>query len=261
MKLPGIGGRTVTVIDNDTDVVGTTVPPTMAERITLILEQFDGAGTQLSAEDLVQLTRIPRSTTHRILDQLTQLNWLRHNRFGYRLGWRAISLGRSTERDELRAIAAPHLHQLHLRTRLIAHLAVLDGRDLVWLDKIGGRCADTIATRVGGQSRADLTTEGRAMLALMPPEHVDTLYHDVLRPDALRDLHGRLGLIRTRSGRTWDTDPRGVATAAAAMQFGEPDHLQLSCISLRGRVPTEQLRRVVPLLAGATRMISTRMAE
>lgn len=251
----------MTVIDNDMDVTASAVPPTMAERITLILDQFDGAGTRLTAEDLVQLTRIPRSTTHRILEQLTQLNWLRHNRFGYRLGWRAIALGRSTERDELRAVAAPHLHQLHLRTRLIAHLSVLDGRDIVWLDKIGGQCADTIATRVGGQSRADLTTEGRAMLSLMPPEHVDTLFHDVLPADQLHDLHGRLAYIRTHSGRTWETDPRGVSAAVAALRSGEGDQVQLSCLSLRGRVPTDQLRRVLPLLAGATRMISTRLDE
>ncbi|MCL2534846.1 MAG: helix-turn-helix domain-containing protein [Nocardiaceae bacterium] len=249
----------MTVIDNDLDVATTAVPPTMAERITLILDQFDGAGTRLTAEDLVQLTRIPRSTTHRILEQLTQLNWLRHNRFGYRLGWRAIALGRSTDRDELRAVAAPHLHQLHLRTRLIAHLSVLDGRDIVWLDKIGGRCADTIATRVGGRSRADLTTEGRAMLAFLPPEHVDVLYRDVLAPGELAYLHGLLGQIRTRSGRNWETDARGVSSAAAAVRFGDGDQLQLSCVSLRGRVPTDQLRRVLPLLAGVTRMISERL--
>ncbi len=158
----------MTVIDDEVRAAVADVPPTMAERITLILDQFDGAGTRLTAEDLVQLTSIPRSTTHRILDQLTQLNWLRHNRTGYRLGWRAIALGRSNERDELRAAAAPHLHQLHLHTRMITHLSVLDGRDVVWLDKLGGRCADTIATRVGGRSRADLTSEGRAMLSLLP---------------------------------------------------------------------------------------------
>jgi len=252
----------VTVIDNDTvDVAAAGVPPTMAERITLILDQFDGANTRLTAEDLVQLTRIPRSTTHRILDQLTQLNWLRHNRFGYRLGWRAIALGRSTERDELRAVAAPHLHQLHLRTRLIAHLAVLDGRDVVWLDKIGGRCADTIATRVGGRSRADLTTEGKAMLALVAPEQVDVLFRGVLSPAAMTDLHGRLGQIRMQSGRTWETDPRGVSSAAAAVRSGDGDQIQLSCVSLRGRVHTDQLRRVLPLLAGVTRMMSERLAE
>ncbi|WP_430331035.1 IclR family transcriptional regulator [Rhodococcus sp. ACT016] len=250
----------MTVIDNDLDVAAAAVPPTMAERITLILDQFDGAGTRLTAEDLVQLTRIPRSTTHRILEQLTQLNWLRHNRFGYRLGWRAIALGRSTERDELRAVAAPHLHQLHLHTRLIAHLAVLDGRDIVWLDKVGGRCADTIATRVGGRSRADLTTEGKAMLAFLPPEHVDVLYGDVLVPEALAHLHGQLGQIRTLSGRTWETDARGVSSAAAAVRSGdEGDQVQVSCVSLRGRVPTDQLRRVLPLLAGVTRMISERL--
>ncbi|MGF7122252.1 IclR family transcriptional regulator [Rhodococcus sp. AG1013] len=251
----------MTVIDDNLDVSASSVPPTMAERITLILDQFDGAGTRLTAEELVQLTHIPRSTTHRILDQLTQLNWLRHNRFGYRLGWRAIALGRSTERDELRAVAAPHLHQLHLRTRLITHLSVLDGRDIVWLDKVGGRCADSIATRVGDRSRADRTVEGRSMLALLPPEHVDALYRGALAPAALSDLHRQLGIIRTRSGRAWDTDPSGVLSVAAAMCSGETDSAQLGCISLRGRVHTDQLQRALPLLAGATRMISARIAE
>lgn len=49
----------MTVIDDNLDVSASSVPPTMAERITLILDQFDGAGTRLTAEELVQLTRIP----------------------------------------------------------------------------------------------------------------------------------------------------------------------------------------------------------
>ncbi|PTR28800.1 DNA-binding IclR family transcriptional regulator [Rhodococcus sp. OK519] len=251
----------MTVIDDEVRITVADVPPTMAERITLILDQFDGAGTRLTAEDLVQLTRIPRSTTHRILDQLTQLNWLRHNRLGYRLGWRAIALGRTNERDELRAAAAPHLHQLHLHTRMIAHLAVLDGRDVVWLDKIGGRCADTIATRVGGRSRADLTTEGRAMLSLLPPEHVDVLYSDILSPESLRELHRRISVIRTRFGRTWETDSQGVSSMSAALRTGEADHVQPSCISLRGRVHSNQLQRTMPLLAATVRKVSERVSD
>ncbi|WP_305093987.1 IclR family transcriptional regulator [Prescottella sp. R16] len=249
----------MTVIDNHEVVNDTTAPPSMAERITLILDQFDGAGTRLTAEDLVQLTRIPRSSTHRILDQLTELDWLRHSRSGYRLGRRSIALGSSNERDELREAAAPHLHQMHLRTRLIAHLSVLDGRDVVWLDKVGGRCADTIATRVGGRSRADLSTEGRAMLALQPPEQVDALYSGVLSADALARLHAQLAQIRTRSGRTWETDSRGVGSTAAALCSGEDDHVQFSCLSLRGRVPIARLRGTLPMIATATKMISSRL--
>ncbi|BCN67447.1 hypothetical protein RE943_09200 [Prescottella equi] len=251
----------MTVIDDEVRAAVADVPPTMAERITLILDQFDGAGTRLTAEDLVQLTSIPRSTTHRILDQLTQLNWLRHNRTGYRLGWRAIALGRSNERDELRAAAAPHLHQLHLHTRMITHLSVLDGRDVVWLDKLGGRCADTIATRVGGRSRADITSEGRAMLSLLPPEHVDVLYGDILSTESLRELHGRIGVIRTRYGRTWETDAQGVSSVSAALLTGESDHVQLSCISLRGRVHQNQLQGAIPLLAATVRRVAERIAE
>ncbi len=192
---------------------------------------------------------------------MTQLNWLRHNRTGYRLGWRAIALGRSNERDELRAAAAPHLHQLHLHTRMITHLSVLDGRDVVWLDKLGGRCADTIATRVGGRSRADLTSEGRAMLSLLPPEHVDVLYGDILSTESLRETTRTHRRHPHPLRRTWETDAQGVSSVSAALLTGESDHVQLSCISLRGRVHQNQLQGAIPLLAATVRRVAERIAE
>jgi hypothetical protein len=85
------------------------------------------------------------------------------------------------------------------------------------------------------------------------------LFRDALSAASMSALHGRLGQIRTNSGRNWETDARGVSSAAAAVRSGEGDQIQLSCVSLRGRVPTDQLRRVLPLLAGVTRMMSERL--
>lgn len=57
------------------------------------------------------------------------------------------------------------MYQLHKRTRMAVHLAVLDGNDLLYLEKVGGRWAATLPTNVGQRRRAHETVEGAALLA------------------------------------------------------------------------------------------------
>ena len=56
-----------------------TLPPSMVERMTLILEAFDSPTRRLTLEQVSQRTTLPRSTAHRILDQLVRLDWLEHD--------------------------------------------------------------------------------------------------------------------------------------------------------------------------------------
>ena len=50
------------------------LPPSMIERMTLILDAFDGRAARLTLEEVVCRTQLPRSTVHRILDQLVKLD-------------------------------------------------------------------------------------------------------------------------------------------------------------------------------------------
>ena len=69
------------------------LPPSMVERMTLILDAFDGRAARLTLEEVACRTQLPRSTVHRILDQLVKLDWVDHASFGYCLGRRALGLG------------------------------------------------------------------------------------------------------------------------------------------------------------------------
>lgn len=51
------------------------LPPSMVERMTLILDAFDGRAARLTLEEVACRTQLPRSTVHRILDQLVKLDW------------------------------------------------------------------------------------------------------------------------------------------------------------------------------------------
>src|SRR5690606_30682144 len=99
------------------------LPPSMVERMTLVLDVFQGRDSRHTLEDIARVTHLPRSTAHRILDQLVRLAWLDHTPFGYCLGARSLGLGGGTDdHSELRAAAAPYLHDVLLRTGAVVHL-------------------------------------------------------------------------------------------------------------------------------------------
>jgi DNA-binding IclR family transcriptional regulator len=105
----------------------------------------------------------------------------------------------------LREAAAPVLHQLHVRTGAVVHLGVLDGGDVLHVDKLGGPSADRVPTAVGSRIRAERVALGLVMFAALPPEAVDV--------DVGVDLHR----VRRAGGmvRTDDYAPSLTSVAAA----------------------------------------------
>lgn len=144
---------------------GSATPSAVIDRITLVLDAFDGPG-RLTLAQLVRRTGLPRSSAHRMLERLVQLRWLRRNGHDYELGMRLVELGSlAVHQDRLVQAARPLLNELHRATGLVVHLAVLDGPDVVYLEKVGDRLASAIPTRVGGRQPAHCTAVGKAILA------------------------------------------------------------------------------------------------
>lgn len=241
------------------------VPVSMVERMTLILDAFDGPGSHLILEEVARRTHLPRSTAHRILDQLVQLGWLRHGSAGYALGPRVLALGAGDRvAEDLRYAAAPVVQDLALRTGLVVHLAVLEGGSIRYLDKVGGRRAVDIPSRVGAAMPAHATALGKAMLAWLEPEDVDLRVAGVLAPRTTRtvrdlnDLHFELHRIRARGGLALEREEcfRGVACAAIAVRT---DDGPVAALSLVGTADTP-LERAAPLLVRAARAVEDELA-
>jgi DNA-binding IclR family transcriptional regulator len=209
-------------------------------------------------------TSLPRSTTHRILDQLERVGWLAHTAGGYVLGPRALRLGGADGLAELRATAVPLLQDLSWRTGLVAHLGILDGADVHYLDKLGGPGAAALPSRVGGRVPAHTTAIGKALLAWLPPEDVDELTGGRLERRTPRSiatlpaLHRELSRIRLRRGIAFESEeavPGHGCVAAAVRGTGTP----LAAISLCGPAASTVLERVAPLVAATAREISRRL--
>jgi len=142
-----------------------TTPSAVIDRVSLVLDAFDGPG-RLTLAQIVRRTGLPRSSAHRMLERLVKLRWLRRDGRDYELGMRLVELGSlAVHQDRLHRAAIPMLHDLHRATGLVVHLAVLDGADVMYLEKIGDRMIAAIPTRVGGRQPAHCAAVGKAMLA------------------------------------------------------------------------------------------------
>ncbi|MEU8803083.1 IclR family transcriptional regulator [Spirillospora sp. NPDC048819] len=236
-------------------------PPSMIERMTLILDAFNGPTARLTLEDVARRTGLPRSTAHRILDQLVRQGWLAHHSFGYGLGRRALGLGgQDGGHGKIREAAAPLLHELQVTTGLVAHLAVLDGAEVFYLDKLGGRLAASVPSRVGGRAPAHCTALGKAMLAWLEPEQVDALLGAGISRFTSRTigelgiLHQELHRVRQRRGLAFERGESfpGIACVAVAIRGAEGP---VAGISLVGDIRTP-LENVAPLVVTAARETS-----
>src|SRR3974377_593398 len=70
-------------------------PPghTVLGRSASIMQASNGGPQVLSLADLNKRTRLPKSTLHRLVDQLCQVGWLERDHGGYRIGPRMFELG------------------------------------------------------------------------------------------------------------------------------------------------------------------------
>jgi DNA-binding IclR family transcriptional regulator len=243
---------------------GSAAPPSMIERMTLIMEAFGDRAARLRLDEIAAHTGLPRSTSHRILEQLVRLGWLRHTQGGYALGQRALQLGGSvSDHAEIRAAAVPLLEELHAKTGKVVHLGILDFADVVYLDKIGAGAA-ALRARVGGRAPAHAVGLGKAMLAWLPPEEADALLEGGMKArthNTITDLlvmHQELRRIRGRHGLAYERDEYvpGISSVGAAVRGPEG---VVAGISLCGETHAGPLERYAPLVLDAAKRISLRL--
>jgi DNA-binding IclR family transcriptional regulator len=139
----------------------------VAARMFAVLGAFSAQAPLLTLSELSRRTGLPLTTTHRIVGELTAAGALERGADGrYRIGlwlWEVASLSPRTV--GLRESALPFLEDLYEATRHHVQLAVLDGPEVLFLERISGRNAVHVFTRVGGRLPAHATGVGLVLLA------------------------------------------------------------------------------------------------
>jgi DNA-binding IclR family transcriptional regulator len=143
---------------------------TVAERVLAILEVFSTDRPMLRLSDISRHTGMPLTTTHRLVRELVSWGALeRDDRGAYWIGLRLWEVGALAPRGlGLREAALPFMQDLYEATHENVQLAVRDGCDGVYVERITGWDAVTVRTRVGARWPLHATGVGLILLAHAP---------------------------------------------------------------------------------------------
>src|SRR2546422_3979673 len=169
------------------------------ERGLAILSAFKAGRPELGISELARELGLTRSTSHRYVATLARLGYLQQNPQSrkYRLGPRVLDLGCSAINSmELREISLPHLQQLSDETGHTVNMAILDGTDIVYIERVrssrpGQRDID-LDLHVGSRLPAYCTSMGKVLLAYLPEADRRAVLDSILLtrrgPNTLTDL-------------------------------------------------------------------------
>ncbi len=162
-----------------------------ADQTLRILSYLARQRGPVPARTIATALGLPRSTVYHLLGALQEHQFVVHlpedRRWG--LGIAAFELAGGYSRQEpLARLGRPVLAELVDRTGESAHLAVMHGRDVLYIVEERAPRRPALVTDVGVRLPSHLTATGRAMLAALPREQVRALFPDAA---AFADRTGR----------------------------------------------------------------------
>jgi DNA-binding IclR family transcriptional regulator len=197
------------------------------ERAAAILGAFDATHRDLTLGALVARCGMPRSTTHRTAEKMIRLGWLDKPKDRYRIGNRLFEIASLAPiRIELREAVLPFLQDLHSAAKTTVQLGVLDGTEILVVEKITGHRPMPMLSQVGGIIPAHCSALGRAILAYCDTATIESVLGAGLTPRTPRTLTSAVAVMRELAAipaRGWAIDREegniGV-TCVAAPIFG-----------------------------------------
>lgn len=240
--------------DADIDAPKASGTQTLVRGLALIECIADGV---TDVRGLVERLGTQRSTTHRMLGALVAEGYLHHVPYkGYTLGPKLIRLGaRALEQRPIVAIARPRLEALARETCDTVHLGVLDGSEVLYLDKISGTRGLEMRSRIGQRMPLALTGLGKALMLGISPDDWRPLHDDALGRLARSEREARpLGWA--------DYRPRLAAAMARGWVYDhEENEIGIRCIAAPIRDITGGVVAAISIASDVSHMSEDRMAE
>lgn len=233
-------------------------------RAVRILEAFDAAHPSLPVAAVARRADIPVPTTYRLVGELVDLGLLergsdRRVRVGTRM-WELAS--RSSETVSLRDAALPFMDDLHSVVRQHTQLGILEGDEVLYLERKSSLVAEVIATtRTASRLPLNSCSSGVVLLAHAPATVQERVLASPLvrlTPQTITDppeLRRRLAETRYRGYAAVHGGVHEQASGVAVPVRGPGDQV-VAALSLI--IPNEESRvaPVVPALLATARGIS-----
>lgn len=141
-------------------------PNSVIGRAMTVLACYGPGDQGLSLAELTRRSGLAKPTVHRLLAELATWRLVERSGRDWRLGIQLFELGQMVPRQrELRNAAMPFLNDLHQVTRGTVHLAILDGAEVVYIEKLARIGSPELPSRVGGRAPLHCTGVGKVLLA------------------------------------------------------------------------------------------------
>lgn len=116
-----------------------------------------------------------KNTAFRLLYTLMDRGFVRQAEdSSYELTFKLLNLGESVlNNTTVHHVARSHIQNLSGETGETVSLAILDGDEIIYLDRVLGSSPFNTAYSIGSRAKAYTTALGKAILAFSPPEIVD----------------------------------------------------------------------------------------
>lgn len=136
-------------------------------RIMQVFTAFDVNAVFLNISQLSARSGLPLATTHRIVAEMEDFGLLeRQPDKTYRLGVRLWEIAcRTPGALGLREIAMPHLQEVQSRVRQHAQLGILEGEEVLFLERLSAKAAVVNYTLIGGRIPLHASSSGLVLLA------------------------------------------------------------------------------------------------
>jgi DNA-binding IclR family transcriptional regulator len=238
------------------------------DRAAAILGAFDATHRELTLAALVERSAMPRSTTHRTADRMIRLGWLDKPREKYRIGNRLFEISSLAPiRHELREAVLPFLQDLHNATKTTVQLGVLDGTQILVVEKITGHRPSPVLSQAGGTIPAYCSGLGRAILAYRDRATVDAVLGAGMPARTSRTLTSPVAVLRELTaipdqGWALDREEGNVGVTCVAAPIFGPLGDVVAALSVTGPSKLVHANRIGPAVrlagAAASRAYSTR---
>lgn len=178
-------------------MAGNTATPgtTVASRVLAILGAFDEQHRALTLTAVAERAGLAVPTAHRLVRELVDWGALARRESGeYVVGPRLWDLGLlAPAQTGLREIASPFLHDVYGATLATVHLAVREGTQVLYLDRLRGHASVPVVSTVGSRLPLHATAVGKVLLAYAPPDVQEEVFASLTRVTPYTVTHvGRL---------------------------------------------------------------------
>lgn len=238
------------------------------EKALAILDLFDQPGLELTATEVAKKLGMSKATAFRILSVLEDASYLERVRLGggYRLGFMLHRLGSFVEGSALiQRRVRPFLEELKQQCDETVHLVVMNKGEALYLDKIEGRKAIRVVSRIGMRLPAHCSGVGKVLLAHLPEDEVEEIIKEKglprFTPKTITDreaLAAELRLIR-RNGYALDNEEIELGLKCVAAPLWDASGRVVAAVSISGpkfRFDNGATRELVRLLRDAAERIS-----